>query len=114
MYAIDVNLGSSMFHIDNVVQQSLPLTKPVVVSQSSENQNMFWRSYFYGASSIEGTGAGVVLISPKNEVITLSYKLEFETTNNIVEYEALLLGLRAAKKMKIQHLKVRGDSDLIV
>jgi ribonuclease HI len=37
-------------------------------------------------------------------VITLSYKLEFETTNNIEEYEALVLGLRAAKDMAIDRL----------
>jgi ribonuclease HI len=47
-----------------------------------------------------------VLISPKHEVITLSYKLEFDTTNNITENEALLLGLGEVKEMKIQHLKV--------
>jgi ribonuclease HI len=28
-------------------------------------------------------------------------KLEFETTNNVVEYETLVLGLRAAKDMGI-------------
>jgi hypothetical protein len=90
IYAVDVDLGSSIFHIDDVVQQSLPLTKPVVVPRSSENQNLLWRLYFDGASSREGAGACVVLISPKNEVITMSYKLEFKTTNNIAEYEALL------------------------
>jgi hypothetical protein len=55
-----------------------------------------------------------VLIYPKHEVITLSYKLEFDTTNNIAQYEAFLLGLRASREMKIQHLKVHGDSELIV
>jgi ribonuclease HI len=55
-----------------------------------------------------------VLISPEHEVLTMSYKLEFDTTKNIAEYEALLLGFRVAKEMKIQHLKVHGDSELIV
>jgi ribonuclease HI len=55
-----------------------------------------------------------VLISPEHEVITMSYKLEFNTTNKTAEYEALLLGLKAAKEIKIQHLKVHGDSELIV
>jgi ribonuclease HI len=114
IYAVDVDLGSSIFHIDNVVQQSFPLTKSVAAPQSAENQNLLWKLYFDGASSREGAGAGVVLISPEHEVITLSYKLEFDTTNNIAEYEALLLGLRAAREMKIQHLKVHGDSELIV
>jgi ribonuclease HI len=45
--------------------------------------------YFDGSSSKEGYGAIFLLISPSKEVITLSYKLDFETTNNIVEYEAI-------------------------
>jgi ribonuclease HI len=46
-------------------------------------------------------------------VITLSYKLEFETTKTIEKYEALVLGLRAAKDMAIEILVVFCDSDLI-
>jgi ribonuclease HI len=65
--------------------------------------------YFDGAYSKEGVGAGVVLISPKKEEIHLSYKLEFEATNNVVEYEALILGLEAARKMQITELVVFGD-----
>ena len=57
---------------------------------------------FYGAYSREGTGAGVVFMSPAQETTSLSYKLEFEATNNVVEYEALILGLRAAREMVIQ------------
>ena len=47
-------------------------------------------------------------------MINLSYKLEFETTNNIAEYEALVLVLRAAKDMAIDCLAVFGDSELII
>jgi ribonuclease HI len=43
----------------------------------------------------------------------LSYKLEFETTNNVEEYEALVLGLRASKYMNIEELAVFGDVELI-
>jgi ribonuclease HI len=53
--------------------------------------------FFDGASSSIGVGAGVIFILPCQETISLSYKLEFETTNNVVEYEALVLGMRAAK-----------------
>jgi ribonuclease HI len=70
--------------------------------------------YFDDSSSKEGYGVGILLISPTKEVITLSYKLEFETTNNIDEYEALVLGLRAAKDMAIDCLAVFGDSELII
>ena len=40
--------------------------------------------------------------------------MEFKATNNVVEYEALLLGLQTTKNMNIQSLKVLGDSELVV
>jgi ribonuclease HI len=64
-------------------------------------ENSIWKMFFDGSCSKEGSGVGVVIISPSKEVISLSYKLEFETTNNIAESEALMLGLRAAKDMGI-------------
>jgi ribonuclease HI len=56
----------------------------------------------------------VVFVSPAQETISFSYKVEFETTNNVVEYEALVLGLRAAKYMGIEELSIFGDAELIV
>jgi ribonuclease HI len=70
--------------------------------------------YFNGSSSREGSGSGILLISPSEEVITLSYKLEFETTNNISDYEAMLLGLRDDKDMAIDCVSFFGDSELII
>jgi ribonuclease HI len=70
--------------------------------------------YFDGASTRDSVGAGVVLIYPSEETISLSFKLDFRTTNNIAEYEALLLGLNSAKEMGVKGLKVLGDADLIV
>ena len=58
-------------------------------------QNNVWKMFFDGSFSREGFGR--VLISPTSEVIYFPYKLEFEATNNIAEYEALILGLRVAK-----------------
>ena len=66
--------------------------------------------YFDGSSSKEGVGAGVVLISPSGEVVRLMYKLEFITTNNTVEYGALLLGLKAAKDLGIQQISMYATS----
>ena len=42
------------------------------------------------------------------------YKLEFQTTNNTIEYAALILGLRATKYLNIQQLTVFGYSELII
>jgi ribonuclease HI len=61
-----------------------------------------------------GSGAGIVLRSPDNETTLFSYKLEFDYKNNIVEYEALVLGINLAIDTNIKNLHVKGDSDLIV
>ena len=70
--------------------------------------------FFDGASTQASTGAAVVLIYPSKETIHLSYKIDFKTTNNIAEYEALLLGVKAAKEMDIMCMKIFGDADLII
>jgi ribonuclease HI len=70
--------------------------------------------FFDGASSREGVGAGVVFISFVKEIIFLSYKLEFESTNNVAEYEALFLGLRDEKYMGIEEILVFGYAELII
>ena len=44
----------------------------------------------------------------------LSCILEFECTNNIAEYEALVQGLRKAIELKENNIKVFGDSEIIV
>lgn len=56
----------------------------------------------------------MVLVSPTQECIHLSFKLTFQLTTNIEEYEALILGLNVAKEMGIRDLKVFGDADLII
>jgi len=53
--------------------------------------------FFDGACYKEVAGAGVVLVSPTQEYIHLYFKLTFQVTVNITEYEALILGLSAAK-----------------
>ena len=70
--------------------------------------------YSDGASAQSSAGVGVVLISPSKENIHLSYNLDFKTTNNIEKYEALLLGIKAAKEMGIMCMNIFGDADLII
>jgi ribonuclease HI len=40
--------------------------------------------------------------------------LDFKATNNMAEYEALLFGLSRALSLGVQHLLVKGDSQLII
>ena len=66
--------------------------------------------YFDGSVAKTGAGAGVYIISPIHDFKALSYKLMFECTNNVAEYEALLLGLHALKDLGAQKIRVLGDS----
>ena len=63
---------------------------------------------------MEGSGAGCVLIDPKKNKHFLSCRLEFECTNNIAEYQALVQGLRKVIELKVENMKVYGDSEIIV
>ena len=56
--------------------------------------------YFDGSISKEGVGAGVWIITPDKYFKVYSFKLTFECTNNVVEYESLLLGLNSLKGLK--------------
>ena len=44
----------------------------------------------------------------------VSFKLEFSCSNNTAEYEAYLTGLATALEMGVKHLRVMGDSNLVV
>ena len=73
-----------------------------------------WRMYFDGASNSKGSGAGTVVISEDGMHFPACSKLNFDTMNNISEYEACILGLRVALDMDIQRLAVFGDSELVI
>ena len=59
-------------------------------------------------------GVGVVLISPKGEMLKYVARLQFLATNNEAEYEALLTGLSLAKALRAKSLIVQFDSQLII
>ena len=63
---------------------------------------------------MKGYGVGIVLVSPNGDHTPLAVKLNFNSTNNIAEYEACILGMEAAIELKIQKLDMFGDSNLIV
>jgi hypothetical protein len=56
----------------------------------------------------------LVLTAPSGEIFYHSYRLEFHCTNNVAEYEVLILGLNLAIDKGVTILEVKGDSDLIV
>ena len=65
-----------------------------------------------------GYGIGVLLISPHGDHILRSVRLAFfdrhPTMNNIVEYEACILGLETTLELGIRQMEVFGDSNLVL
>ncbi|CAL9005529.1 unnamed protein product, partial [Prunus brigantina] len=72
-----------------------------------------WQLRVDGASNQKGAGAGVVIITPDGTLLEQAIMLSFPASNNEVEYEALLAGLRLAKELAIKKLAIYSDSQLI-
>jgi ribonuclease HI len=110
-------MGSCILKIDYSLPDTLLLRKPtdqITIQPTETAEEDLWTMFFDGACTKESAGAGVVFISPSKKTFHLSFKLDFKVTNNIAEYEALLLGLNAAKERGIKKLQVFGDADLII
>jgi hypothetical protein len=115
IFSLDTDLGSSLLQITETPKAPLQIRKqPIFNHEIPLPTTYVWKMFFDGACSSEGTGARVVLVFPWQETISLSYEMEFEATNNVAEYEALVLGMRAAKERGIEEVAVFKDAELII
>ncbi|XP_056695837.1 uncharacterized protein [Spinacia oleracea] len=73
-----------------------------------------WEMYFDGAARQDGAGAGVVFLSPEKHVLTYSFVLTQLCSNNMAEYQALILGLQMAVGLGLKDLDIYGDSQLVI
>ncbi|XP_070005168.1 uncharacterized protein [Nicotiana sylvestris] len=73
-----------------------------------------WKMYFDGAVNIKGVGIGAILISPIGHHYPATARLRFFCTNNTVEYEACIMGLKMAIDLDVRELLVMGDCDLLI
>ena len=77
--------------------------------------NEIWLFTDGGARGNPGPSAcAAVLMTSEGEVIEQQGKYLGEVTNNMAEYEGLLLGFELAVKHNVQNLKLHMDSELIV
>ena len=65
------------------------------------------------ASNVKGSRAGIILEGPSNITLEQALKLNFKASNNQVEYEALIVGLKLAKEVGAKKLRCYIDSQLI-
>jgi hypothetical protein len=72
-----------------------------------------WTVFCDGSWGTFGAGPAAVLIAPSKVRKCYTVKLDFSCTNNIAEYEALLLGLWKLKAMGIIRAVLKTDSQVI-
>ena len=99
------NISSNEEHI---IQNS---SSPEQQHSGKHELETLWNMSFDGSYVKAGLGAGV-WIHNTNE--GHSYKLDFQCTNNITEYEALLLGLHFLKELGAKKISTQGDLELII
>jgi len=67
-----------------------------------------------GSSNKKGSGAGIVLEGPDNFQVEMALRLEFKTSNNQDEYEALIAGLLLTRDMGVDSVICKSDFQLLV
>ena len=72
-----------------------------------------WLLHVDGSLSKQGLGVGIRLTSHTSGVLEQSFTLNFEATNNVPEYEALVAGLNLARRLKIAKIRAFCDSQLV-
>ena len=72
-----------------------------------------WSIHTDGSSNRHAGGAGVVIRTPEGDKIECMIQLDFLTTNNKAEYEALVAGLDLVKAAGAENMFVHYDSQVI-
>jgi ribonuclease HI len=86
---------------------------PGAQDEESTKDNEAWTMFCDGSWGTFSAGAAAILISPSKIKTCYTARLEFNCTNKIAEYEALLLGLRKLKAMVIRRAVLKSDWQVI-
>ena len=73
-----------------------------------------WRLSVDRAANAQGSGASLILTSPKGIDIEYTLRFGFRASNNKAKYEAVIDGLNLAHSMEVDQLEVCSDSQLVV
>ena len=72
--------------------------------------NKKWIIHVDGSSTQHAGEIGVVLQFPEGDKLNYKLCLQYQPTNNEVEYEALHKGLELAKSVEARSILILGDS----
>jgi ribonuclease HI len=98
----DLGVYSIFIEEDNITLERIDL------------EDELWRMHFDDSHSNEGNGAGIILVSLVGKIHNMSYKFEFSCSNDVTEFEDLLLGIESALNIGCGRLSVFENSKLVV
>ncbi|SPT17288.1 unnamed protein product [Triticum aestivum] len=112
----DIKLSPSKSDAAFAELKALLSTQPVLAAPISKEPLLLYIAATGQVVSmmLNGSGAGVVLVSLRGEKLSYVLQIHFYSSNNEAEYEALLYGLRMAISLGVRRFMVYGDSDLVV
>ena len=124
IYYVHTNLDSFILYNDGITYSQIsqvendPTENNDIQTQTEQLDHAhepLWNMIFDGSCGQAGSGEGICVYNiGDNSAQGHSYKLIFQCTNNIVEYEALMLGLKMLKILGARRIFVQGDSELVI
>ena len=88
---------------------------PTTPSHEPPKIETIWQLECDEAYQRDGAVASAILIAPSVTQLKYAVRLDFKgCTNNVAEYEGLLLGLRKARVLGARRLSIRSDSELFI
>ena len=78
-----------------------------------EEETRQWNIHTNGSSNRRARGVSVVIQTLEGDKIECMIRLDSPTTNNEVEYEALVAGLDLAKAVGTENVVVHCDSQVV-
>lgn len=114
MYRRESDISCLLLEEENFILEETQVHPTTQLNYKLKDSGKVWKLYFDGANSREGNGARVPLVSPNSILVPLSFKLEFEATNNVDEYSAFLLALQATRNLNIECMTMYGDFEIVV
>src|ERR1700733_3701420 len=91
-----------------------PSTSSPATAMSLLPEISIWILHADGASNSQGSGAGLVLVTPEANILEIALKFLFKVSNNEAEYESIIAGLRIAGGLGARQIVVYNDSAVVV
>ena len=79
-----------------------------------DTHEQWWILHVDGALRKSGVGIRLVIYSSIKEQVKQVVRLNFSTSNNEVEYEAMIVSLDLALVLVAKNVEIKSDSQLVI